>query len=85
MGSVFFSMFYDSENRFKDFYKNTNIPIMIITGSRDELFDAEKIEASYNLIENNNKTLISLEGKTHTSIIWSAGSHINIWLEDYLN
>jgi len=82
-GFSFFSMFYDSENRFKDFYRNTNIPIMIITGSRDELFDTEKIESSYNLIENNNKKLISLEEETHTSIIWRAGSYINRWLEDY--
>ena len=41
------------------------------------------VEFVYNLIENKNKKLISLEGKTHTSIIWSAGSHINSWLEDY--
>ena len=82
-GFSFFSMFLDSEDRFKKFYKNTNIPIMIISGSQDELFKAEKIEESYNLIENKNKKLVSLEGKTHTSIIWSAGSHINSWLEDY--
>ncbi len=82
-GFSFFSIFLDSENRFKDFYKNTNIPIMMISGSQDELFEADKIAESYNLIENNNKKLVSLEGKTHTSIIWSAGSHINSWLEDY--
>ena len=56
---------------------------MMISGSQDELFDTEHIEETYNLIENNDKALISLEGKTHTSIIWSAGNHINIWLEDY--
>ena len=82
-GFSFFSMFRDSENRFKTFYQNINIPIMMISGSQDELFAPEKIEESYNLIENKNKKLISLEGKTHTSIIWSAGSHINSWLEDY--
>ena len=82
-GFSFFSMFLNSENRFKNFYKNTNIPILMISGNRDELFEAEKIEKSYNLIENKNKKLISLEGKTHTSIIWSAGSHINSWLENY--
>ena len=76
-------MFLDSENRFKDFYKNTNIPIMMISWSRDELFEAEKIEESYNLIENKNKKLVSLEGETHTSIIWNASSHINGWLENY--
>ena len=83
-GFSFFSMFFNSENRFKNFYKNTNIPILMISGNRDELFEAEKIEESYNLIENKNKKLISLEGKTHTSIIWSAGSHINSWLNNYL-
>jgi len=82
-GFSFFSMFLDSENRFKNFYINTNIPILMISGNRDELFEVEKIEESYNLIENKNKKLISLEGKTHTSIIWSAGSHINSWLENY--
>ena len=56
---------------------------MMISGRLDELFEAEKIEESYNLIENNNKNLVSLEAKTHTSIIWSAGSYINSWLEDY--
>jgi pimeloyl-ACP methyl ester carboxylesterase len=82
-GLSFFSMFRDSEDRFKTFFQNSNIPIMMISGSQDELFAPEKIEESYNLIENKNKKLISLEGKTHTSIIWSAGSHINSWLEDY--
>ena len=82
-GFSFFSMFLNSENRFKNFYQNTNIPILMISGNRDELFEVEKIEESYNLIENKNKKLISLEGKTHTSIIWSAGSHINSWLENY--
>ena len=82
-GFSFFSMFIDSENRFKKFYERTNIPILMISGNRDELFEPEKIEESYNLIGNKNKKLISLEGKTHTSIIWSAGSHINSWLEDY--
>ena len=77
-------MFRNSERRFKDFFKNTDIPIMMISGSRDELFDAEELEESYNLIDSKNKKLISLEGKTHTSIIWSAGSHINIWLEGHL-
>ncbi len=82
-GFSFFTMFRDYENRFKTFYMNTNIPILMIFGSRDELFDAGALEESYNLIESKNKELISLEGKTHTSIIWSAGSHINSWLEDY--
>ncbi len=82
-GFSFFSMFRDSEDRFKTFYQNTNIPIMMISGSQDELFVPDKIEESYNLIENKNKKLISLEGKTHTSIIWSVSSHINSWLEDY--
>ena len=81
-GFSFFSMFLKSENKFKDFYKNIKIPIMMISGSHDELFEAEKIEESYNLIENNNKNLVSLEGETHTSIIWSAGSYINSWLEE---
>ena len=56
---------------------------MMISGSQDELFSPEKIEESYNLIENKNKKLISLEGKTHMSIIWSVSSNINSWLEDY--
>ena len=84
-GFSFFSMFRDSEDRFKTFYQNINIPIMMISGSQDELFSPEKIEESYNLIENKNKKLVSLEGKTHTSIIWSASSHINSWLEDYFH
>ena len=82
-GFSFFSMFRDSKDRFNGFYKNTNIPIMMISGSQDELFEVENIEESYNLIENKNKELINLKGKTHISIIWSAGSHINSWLDDY--
>ena len=46
---------------------NTDIPILMIIGNKDELFDSESIEQSYNLIENKDKALISLEGKTHTS------------------
>ena len=84
-GFSFFSMFRDSEDRFKTFYQNTNIPIMMISGSQDELFDFVKIEESYNLIKNKNKKLINMDGETHTSIIWSAGSYINSWLEDYFH
>ena len=82
-GFSFFSMFRNSERRFKDFYKNTDIPIMMIFGSQDELFDTKKLQEAYHLIESKNKELISLEGKTHTSIIWSAGTPINIWLEGH--
>ena len=75
-------MFRDYENRFKTFYTNTDIPIMMITGSQDEIFNPGKLTESYNLINSNSKQLIIMEDKTHTSIIWSAGFHINIWLED---
>ena len=54
----------------------------MISGSQDELFSAEKIEESYNLISSEKKKLILLE-ETHTSIIWRAGSHINNWLADF--
>ena len=56
---------------------------MMISGKQDELFDTGKLEECYNLIASENKELIILEGETHTSIIWSAGSHINNWLENY--
>ena len=82
-GFSFFTMFYDSKQRFKDYYKSTKIPIMMISGNQDELFDIDEIEETYNLIENNNKKLIILEGETHTSIIWSAGFHINNWLKNF--
>ena len=81
-GFSFFSMFRGYENRFKTFYTNTDIPIMIISGIQDEIFKPETLEQSYNLIENKNKKLIFLEEKTHTSIIWSAGPHINSWLKN---
>ena len=73
--------FRDLLGYLKEFYKSTNIPILMISGSHDELFDIEKIKESYNLIANNNKKLISLEDVTHTSIIWNAGPHVNSWLE----
>ena len=77
-------MFHDYENRFEAFYKNTNIPILLISGSLDELFYVKELEEVYNLIENKNKEFMSLEGETHTSILWNSGSHINIWLENHL-
>ncbi len=82
-GFSFFTMFYDSKQHFEDYFKSTNIPIMMISGNQDELFNIDDIEGTYNLIENNNKKLIILEGETHTSIIWSAGFYINSWLKDY--
>ena len=81
-GFSFFSMFRDYKNRIKTFYTSTDIPILMISGSQDEIFEPEELEDSYNLINNKDKQLIILEGKTHTSIIWSAGSHIISWLED---
>ena len=83
-GFSFFSMFYHSEQRFKEFYKFTNIPILMISGTQDELFDIDKIEESYNLIKNNNKELIKMENETHTSIIWHSSTKINNWLEGIL-
>ena len=81
-GFSFFSMFRGYKKRFETFYTSTNIPILMISGSQDEIFEPEKLEESYNLIQSKNKKLIILEGKTHTSIIWSAGFYINSWLED---
>ena len=75
-------MFLNFKNKIENFYKNTNIPIMMITGSQDEIFNPGELKESYNLISSNSKHLIILEDKTHTSIIWSAGLHINGWLED---
>ena len=82
-GFSFFSMFHDYKNRFETFYTNTNIPVFMISGRADEIFKPKKLDETYNLINSKNKKLIILEGKTHTSIIWSAGFHINSWLEDY--
>lgn len=84
-GFSFFSFFRKSEKRFEDFYKNTKIPIMMKYGSEDELFDTANLEETYQLIGNENKKLVSLNGKTHTSIIWSSASYINNWLEDYFD
>ena len=53
-GFSFFSMFRNSERRFKDFYKNTDIPIMMIFGSQDELFDTNKLIFVNGIIYNNN-------------------------------
>ena len=82
-GFSFFLMFRDFKNRFESFYRIANIPILMISGSLDEIFEPEKIKESYNLIESKDKKLIILNGKTHTSIIWSAALSINNWLEDY--
>ena len=82
-GFSYFSMFHYYKNRFETFYTNTNIPVFIISGRADEIFKPKKLDETYNLINSKNKKLIILEGKTHTSIIWSAGVHINSWLEDY--
>ena len=81
-GFSFFTMFRDYKNRFETFYMGTQIPILMISGNQDEIFEPEKLEDAYNLIENKDKKLIILEGKTHTSIIWNAGPHIISWLED---
>jgi len=81
-GFSFFSMFRGYKKRFETFYTSTTIPILMISGSHDEIFEPEKLEESYNLIQSKNKKLIILEGKTHTSIIWSAGFYINRWLEN---
>ena len=84
-GFSFFSMFHDYKNRFETFYTGTNIPIFMISGRADEIFKPKKLDETYNLINSNNKKLIILEGNTHTSIIWSAGIHINSLLEDYFS
>ena len=58
---------------------------MMIFGSEDELFNTANLEETYQLIGNENKKLVSLKGKTHTSIIWSSASYINGWLEGYFD
>ena len=74
-------MFYSAKERFKSYYNNTAIPILMIAGKQDELFAYDKIEESYSLIRNKDKKLISLGDNTHISIIWNAGSYINLWLD----
>ena len=81
-GFSFFSMFEDYENRFTSFYKNTNIPILMISGDKDELFEVQKLKDSYDKIHTKKKQLIILEDQTHTSIIWTSGLPINNWLSD---
>ena len=81
-GEVILKKVKKSKHRFTNYYKRTTIPIMMISGNQDELFDTEKLEESYNLISSEKKKLILLE-ETHTSIIWRAGSHINNWLADF--
>ena len=73
-------MFLNSNKRFANFYKNTAIPILMISGDRDELFPVNKIEETFSMITNPQKELTFLEGDTHTSIIWHAGPYIEGWM-----
>ena len=79
-GFSFFTMFLNSNKRFTNFYKNTAIPILMISGDRDELFPVNKIEETFSMITNPQKELTFLEGDTHTSIIWHAGPYIEGWM-----
>ena len=63
-----------------NFYKNTAIPILMISGDRDELFPVNKIEETFSMITNPQKELTFLEGDTHTSVIWHAGPYIEGWM-----
>tara|TARA_Y100000590_G_scaffold462516_1_gene626826 strand:- start:1242 stop:2201 length:960 start_codon:yes stop_codon:yes gene_type:complete len=76
----FFSMFEDYENRFTSFYEDLDIPILMISGDKDELFEVQKLEDAYSMIHTKNKKLVILENETHTSIIWASGVPINNWL-----
>ena len=76
----FFSMFEDYENRFTSFYEDLDIPILMISGDKDELFEVQKLEDAYSMIHTKNKELVILENETHTSIIWASGVPINNWL-----
>jgi len=79
-GFSFFTMFLNSNKRFTNFYRNTAIPILMISGDRDELFPVDKIEETFSIITNPQKELTFLEGDTHTSIIWHAGPYIEEWM-----
>ena len=43
-GFSFFTMFLNSNKRFTNFYKNTAIPILMISGDMDELFPVDNIK-----------------------------------------
>ena len=75
-------MFRNSEKKFKEFYQTNTTPVLMISGDEDELFPKELIEATFDIINNPNKELILLEGKTHTSIIWHAGPYIEEWMSN---
>ena len=81
-GFSFFTMFRNSEKKFKEFYQTNTTPVLMISGDEDELFPKELIEATFDIINNPNKELILLEGKTHTSIIWHAGPYIEEWMSN---
>ena len=79
-GFSFFTMFLNSNERFQQFYQSTEIPILMISGDRDELFPVGKIEETFKKIKNPKKELSFLDGGTHTSIIWHAGPSICGWM-----
>ena len=56
------------------------MPILMISGDRDELFPVDNIKETFNIIKNPKKELTFLEGDTHTSIIWHSGPYIEGWM-----
>ena len=79
-GFSFFTMFLNSNERFRNFYQTTKTPVLMISGDRDELFPVDKIEETFNMITNPKKELTLLEGDTHTSIIWHSGPYMESWM-----
>lgn len=65
----FFTMFLGAEERFDNFYENTDIPIYFITGEKDEIMKIEYIQSMFDKTNSPEKTMTVLPNSTHTSII----------------
>ncbi len=61
--------------------ENMNIPVLVGTGDRDELFEVEKVREFYDLIPGNKKEFLVMKNTTHAVIPRESWEQLVVWLD----
>lgn len=61
--------------------KQLNIPVLVGTGDKDELFEVEKVKALYDLVPGNKKEFVVLKDTYHARFPVESWERVVLWLD----
>ena len=58
-----------------------NIPVLVGTGDKDELFEVTKVKEFYDLVPGNKKDFLVMKNTTHAKIPLESWKEVVVWLD----